>query len=1391
MTEPRRPALPPWLETELASIHARGNDPSLIEQLCARHPEHATALRQVAALANDILGTLSAPADLGTSPVGDRVQSTATGELLRKLAVAPKLDEARYTLETEIGKGGMGVVMRIHDQHLNRRLAMKVLLERGEPRDDEERRLVHQLLGRFLEEAQVTSQLDHPGVVPVHELGLDQRGKVYFTMRLVKGRTANEVFADAREETNDWTTTRALEVILKVCDTMAYAHDKGVLHRDLKPANVMVGRFGEVYVMDWGLAKVLGQSDRHDLRIATQPGTGASVLATARQRDSEGETGSSVVSMDGQQLGTPSYMAPEQARSEELDQRADVYSIGAMIYELLTGRAPYTVPGARQPAYRVLNDVVDGPPKRIEDLQKGVPAELVAIVERAMARERGDRYANVLDLAADLRAFLAQRVVRAYRTGALVEIHLWVRRNRGLAAAVAVAALTLVAGTLGTLSFARQAEARAQQVSQLSSQQAGQLKEASWSAFHRADRLLSTFARDTGPSFGAGSREGLLLLAQALTFDPTNEVAWQRFAAEAAARGENGLLAIPELSLPHDDPVSLAKFSPDGALVATTSGGSARLWDASSGRLLRELPHQSEVADLSFSPDGSHLLTASGHTVQLWETASGRPLAAMELGGKVDEVAFAPRGQHVSLLGKHASGRSTMWVVDAALRMRCFERQGKRSLWGATWSPDGRLLAVSEWLRGTQVYDVPKGDELASIEDWGLDATFSPDGKQIVVANIAGSTTIRDAATGRTLTTLDGLADNISRVAFSPDGIRLLTTKERTARSWDTKTGTLLRSLEHPAKVDDITFSPDGELVVTSCADGVTRVWRIVSGELIRLLGGTTTKRPLFSPNGTRLLATSGDRACVWSLAAGHRSLALVPADSRSDVKVAAFSPDGERVLTSITGPLTAWDSRTGRPLFQVHHDVRVDDALFDLSGARFVTRSFFDPIARVWDGKNGALLLSLKDSDVITSVAFRPDGALILTTTKRSASLWSADRGEKVAGLETDAEVIATAFSSDGSLIVLGHATGAAVVWDSALAQRRQSCDHGSPMDQVLFSPDGTRLLTCGATTKLWDVASGACLHTNEELTHKPSRFHPDGTLFGTPSGRKVQVRRATTGELLRELQHEDDIGDVAFAADGALLITACVDGTARVWDMATGVVVMRVLHESAIVAASFDADGSRVLTAAKDGSCKVTSLAVVRELGSAHSPEEVGQAVAIAESLAGQFVSPDGRLLPLPPARARANRDEIGRLQQGTSSLAAFARWVGAQSHASPAFLGAKITCRERADYLLGIDIWARRRAYMLCPDHPLVHLAMAPGAELLEANPSESDWLRADAREAFLLDYGIRRLPPEAPLLARAAQLVLPRHKERALAAAQRALALDPANEVALQVQAEANR
>lgn len=432
-----------------------GDDPALADEvlaLCrAAEVPVSDALHRAAQI-----GSLGEPTPRAPDEPEVGVRSTATDELLRRLDKAPRLDTERYHLEGQVGRGGVGVVLRLHDRHLHRRLAMKVLREH-EVFDSEDRQLSRQLLGRFLEEAQVTSQLDHPGVVPVHELGLDQDGKVYFTMRLVRGQTAGAVFASARAGQDGWTTTRALEVVLKVCDTIAFAHDRGVMHRDLKPANVMVGKFGEVYVMDWGLAKLFGAAA--GAAAAAAATDAEEPLATARRRDADSDGDAAIATLPGQKLGTPEYMAPEQAAGTALDERVDVHAIGAMLFELLTGRPPYgAAPGEPRDVMEILRQVRDGSPMRIEQVQPGVPAELVAITERAMARNRDERYPRVADLAADLRAFLDQRAVQAYRTGALVELKLWVRRNKALAASLAAAALLLVAGSLGIAVYAGEAK---------------------------------------------------------------------------------------------------------------------------------------------------------------------------------------------------------------------------------------------------------------------------------------------------------------------------------------------------------------------------------------------------------------------------------------------------------------------------------------------------------------------------------------------------------------------------------------------------------------------------------------------------------------------------------------------------------------------------------------------------------------------------------------------------------------------------------------------------------------------------------------------------------------------------------------------------------------------
>ena len=254
----------------------------------------------------------------------------------------------RYQLVGEVARGGMGAVLKGRDVDLGRDLAIKVILE--------EHREIPEMVRRFVEEAQIGGQLQHPGIVPVHELGRFPDGRLYIAMKLVRGRTLAALLEDRKGPADD--RPRFLAIFEQVCQTMAYAHSRGVVHRDLKPSNVMVGAFGEVQVMDWGLAKVLDQGGVADERRAQRGRDDASAIRTLRTGSEAGE------SLAGSVLGTPAYMAPEQARGEidTVDERADVFGLGSILCEILSGQPAYagrtgagTLPdgGARRPARRI------------------------------------------------------------------------------------------------------------------------------------------------------------------------------------------------------------------------------------------------------------------------------------------------------------------------------------------------------------------------------------------------------------------------------------------------------------------------------------------------------------------------------------------------------------------------------------------------------------------------------------------------------------------------------------------------------------------------------------------------------------------------------------------------------------------------------------------------------------------------------------------------------------------------------------------------------------------------------------------------------------------------------------------------------------------------------
>jgi serine/threonine protein kinase len=314
-------------------------------------------------------------------------------ERLRAGAEEPDLTGTRYRLLERVARGGMGVVYAAEDEKLERRVALKVLDVPGTDGD---------LANRLMREARVLARLEHPGIVPVHDVGTLADGRVFYTMKFVEGQRLDK-FIEGVESVQD-----RLRLFLRICEAVAFAHARGVLHRDLKPANIMVGPFGEVLVMDWGLAKIL-RGEQPGVPLAADPE--ATILERAKQPgEASDSTKSSVITGHGTVMGTPGYMSPEQARGdvELLNARSDIYSLGALLRFLLTGR-PEVAPlpnGSR------------------------MDKSLAAICAKAADASPTERYPNVQEMALDVSRYLDGLAVGAHRESVFEKAARFYRRYR-------------------------------------------------------------------------------------------------------------------------------------------------------------------------------------------------------------------------------------------------------------------------------------------------------------------------------------------------------------------------------------------------------------------------------------------------------------------------------------------------------------------------------------------------------------------------------------------------------------------------------------------------------------------------------------------------------------------------------------------------------------------------------------------------------------------------------------------------------------------------------------------------------------------------------------------------------------------------------------------------
>jgi len=563
----------------------------------------------------------------------------------------------RYRLGTELGRGGMGRVVEAFDVQLGRTVALKEVLPKGGPGT----------VRRFTREVQLTARLEHPSIVPLYDAGTGPDGRPYYVMRRVTGRPLDELIGRARGFDERLTLVPA---VLAAIDAVAHAHRRGVIHRDLKPANILVGELGETVVIDWGLAKVIGEDD-------DQPG------------DPMLTPGDSLQTQMGSVFGTPGFMAPEQARGEELSTAGDVYALGATLYHLLAGTPPH----AGNSATEVIDRTSRLEVRPLAETAPGAPPELVAIVGKALAFDPGARYANAGALGEDVRRFLSGQLVAAHNYTSRQKLGRFARKHRG---ALAVAALATVAVAVlawfavHRIVTERDVATEARHQALLDKRAA---EEARDSLAERHDALVVMQANalvDTNPT------EAAAILKQ---LSPTSaRIADARAIAQAATmRGVAWAMQGPT------EMTTQAEMSADGKRVLqVTTDGKVRIWDLELRRLVVARPFMAYVRAL-WVAGGRVLVYSAKMPPQLFDPERGT-VEALALPAITEAVA-SDRGDRVAYAASGGAG-----VLDVATRTtRALAADAKVD--DLEMSADGNLIVAGS-KNGIVVFD-GAGKELA------------------------------------------------------------------------------------------------------------------------------------------------------------------------------------------------------------------------------------------------------------------------------------------------------------------------------------------------------------------------------------------------------------------------------------------------------------------------------------------------------------------------------------------------------------------------------------------------------------------------------------------------------------------------------------------------------